>query len=1213
MGKSKEYEMAIKIAGQVEQSFKNSMGMTERELRRIAREAARSNNAVRNSLGTGFRDAGQTINAFSNGAKKALKTVAKAATVTATAVTGLATASISVGKSFEAQMSTVQSICGATGSDMEALNEKAKQMGETTSFSATQAGQAMEYMAMAGWKTENMLDGIDGIMNLAAASGEELGSVSDIVTDAMTAFGMKADEAARFSDVLAMAASNSNTNVALMGETFKYVAPVAGSLGYSVEDAAVAIGLMANSGIKASSAGTSLRRLLTNLAKPTKTVQAAMDRLGISLTDSSGKVKPMSEQLVELRKSFDRLTDAEKASEAANLAGQTGMSGLLAIVNASEKDFNKLTKAINNSKGAAQDMANIRIDNLQGDITLFESAAEGLGIEAYEQMNTGLRTIMQSITGEVGEMTKYLRENRFIEEFTEDIPTLIRKLKELGESISDFAEPFLNVARWMVENPAIVEGTLAGITTTIISLKTAQKVYEVSKSFSSLATVLTNPFAVGILAVGAAIGGAAGIATYVKKCNEEMKKQNLAEHFGEISLSLDELQEVAHSVLDNGSLTKLGKAMDAFDEVESISREIQDTVKELDKMNWKISIGMELTNDEKIAYRDDITSFIKDTQSVIEQKQYAMSINLKLFTDNDAEGKSIRNTFNEFYQKNLDEVEGLGKKLQKTVNRAFNDGVLTIDEAEKIQELQEQIASISEKIAGSEFDAQMEVLNLKYSGGELSVEDFKNLQAELEEQLEEATGNYEEALQMNIAGAKVMLEEGEIDKTEYDKMIAEFKENYLEQVGELELKVQDFSLNTIMEQYSDELETAIPGFKETLNATTSELFNNEYYWDAISGSTNVVAMDDLAKQIANSGVLEQSTKDAISELLGSIEPTSEEIQGIADKYRELGKEIPESIQEGIMEAATLGAITGNENAAWLLIGDVINNNKSYTETVNHARETGVEIPEKIDISMSNYQIDNQNATKKARKETEIALDEEFQNPFEVFSEVITNVKNIMNVEEEQTVTQSTTKSKDASKKIAKKTHKETEIALDEEFQNQFEVLPEIMTNMQKITKEIDTETANIFEIFSSTLLGKFETPIKIAVKTISELSGSGGKVKGYATGGIITRPTLATFAEEGPEAAIPLDGSERAKSLWLQAGEILGMNKKESVATQALNTLDKSENISTANNISYSPQFTIYGNASREDLDAANKDAQQEFEKMLEKYLRNQKRFSFSG
>ena len=196
-------------------------------------------------------------------------------------------------------------------------------MGAKTKFSATESADAFSYMAMAGWKTADMLDGIEGIMYLAGASGEDLAQTSDIVTDALTAFGMEASDTNEFVDVLAKTASNANTNVSLMGETFQYVAPVAGALGYDVKDVSVAIGLMANSGIKASNAGTALRSLLTNLAKPTDSVKAAMKELGISLTDSKGEMKDFSTLMVDMRGSFSKLTEEQKAQYAASLAGKT--------------------------------------------------------------------------------------------------------------------------------------------------------------------------------------------------------------------------------------------------------------------------------------------------------------------------------------------------------------------------------------------------------------------------------------------------------------------------------------------------------------------------------------------------------------------------------------------------------------------------------------------------------------------------------------------------------------------------------------------------------------------------------------------------------------------------------------------------------------------------------------------------------------------------
>lgn len=310
---------------------------------------------------------------------------------------GVGAAMVKTTADFEAGMSQVQAISGATGEDLKALSDKAKEMGAVTKFSASESAEALKYMAMAGWDTQKMLDGLPGVMNLAAASGEDLGTVSDIVTDALTALGMKAEEAGHFADVLAQASSKSNTNVGMMGETFKYVAPLAGSLGYSCEDVATAIGLMANAGIKGSQAGTALRSVLTRMAKPTKESADAMQALGLEITNADGSMKPLNNVMIQLRQSFSGLTEDQKASYAAMLGGQEAMSGLLAIVNASDEDFNKLVEQINNADGAAEQMANTMQDNLSGQLTILKSTIEGISISFGEIMLPVIKAIVSGL------------------------------------------------------------------------------------------------------------------------------------------------------------------------------------------------------------------------------------------------------------------------------------------------------------------------------------------------------------------------------------------------------------------------------------------------------------------------------------------------------------------------------------------------------------------------------------------------------------------------------------------------------------------------------------------------------------------------------------------------------------------------------------------------------------------------------------------------
>lgn len=376
-------------------------------------------------------------------------------------VGSIGTAAVKVGMNFEAEMSKVASISGATGDEFQKLIDKAKEMGSKTKFSATESAQAMEYMAMAGWKTQDMVDGLKGIMDLAAASGEDLALTSDIVTDALTAFGLSASDSTHFADVLAKASSNANTNVAMMGETFKYVAPVAGALGYSVEDCSVAIGLMANSGIKAGQAGTSLRQMLSRLAKPTDEVQGAMDQLGVSLTDSAGNMKSLDTVMGDLRNGFKGLSKAEQAQLATSLAGQEAMSGLLAIVNASDGDFDKLKDSIYNCKDAAANMAAVAQDNLAGQITSLKSKAEGLGIAFYGSIQEPLKELASVGVKALEDLNNAYTSNGFVG-FINEIGNKVPLLQSFTDAIAGLAEKTKSMSTDELMNLGKTAAVLAG-------------------------------------------------------------------------------------------------------------------------------------------------------------------------------------------------------------------------------------------------------------------------------------------------------------------------------------------------------------------------------------------------------------------------------------------------------------------------------------------------------------------------------------------------------------------------------------------------------------------------------------------------------------------------------------------------------------------------------------------------------------------------------
>lgn len=619
-------------------------------------------------------------------------------------IAAIGTAAVKTTADFDTAMSQVAAISGATGDDFDALRDKAREMGAKTKFSASEAAEAMNYMAMAGWKTEDMMSGIDGIMNLAAASGEDLATTSDIVTDALTAFGMAAEDSGRFADILAAASSNANTNVAMLGESFKYVAPVAGALGYSAEDVSLALGLMANSGIKASSAGTALRTLFTNMSKPTDQMAAAMENLGVRLDDGQGNMKSFREIMMDLRKGFGQLKvpqeeavqalqnldqeleegkitqkqydkmvqdwtkhaygaeGALKAEAAAALAGKQGLSGLLAIVNASDEDFEKLAGAIDGSAGSAKKMADKMQDNLGGQLQILKSQLQELAIS-----------------------------------FGDLLMPVIRKVVE---KIQLFIDKLNGMSAGTKRTIAVIAGIAAAVGPALIVFgKLATAISAITKVMSTMkfTAFLTNPIT---LAIGAVAGLVAGLKVLndklyentnslksYKKDVDEITKAN-DDLNASIKASKDELeQKITASEAEANAAEMMMNKLNELMAVEDKSAQQKGEIKAIvDKLN-------ELVPELGLAYEEEADKLNK-TNAEIERnitlrKQQAqadayMSVyedTLKSAAEAELNAARAQDTLNKMYadsapelQELFDYVNQYGEEQAKTSNKITSSG-----------------------------------------------------------------------------------------------------------------------------------------------------------------------------------------------------------------------------------------------------------------------------------------------------------------------------------------------------------------------------------------------------------------------------------------------------------------------------------------------------------------------------------------------------------
>lgn len=568
----KEYKTAM---NQAEQAVKE----TEAQLEKLDQGMEETEDSTER--------AGNSAQKAANGGFTVLKgVIANLATQVVTkcidSLKNLAKQVVTTGVEFDSAMSKVAAISGASSSELAKLTEKAQEMGRTTKFTASESAEAFNYMAMAGWKTEEMLDGLEGILNLAAASGADLAQTSDIVTDALTGLGYEAKDAGRLADVMAAAAANANTNVELMGSTFQYVTPVAGALGFSMEDVAVAIGTMANAGIKGERAGTALRSMMTRLASPPKMAEKSIAQLGITVTDSTGKMMPLIDILKQLRSKFNGLSEAEQAHHAKAIAGQEAMAGLLAIVNSAPGDFEQLIQSVNNSAGAADRMAKTMLNNVGGKFTLLKSQLEGIRLEIWSKLEPTIKKCIDSISKTLSGIN----------------------WTQAGRKIASAFEGVVKVFEWLINHwqtvvtgisaiiAAFVAAKIATFTTAIIGAVSAISTAvagatSLSAAFAALNTVMgMNPIG---LVVGALAALAVGIAAVVSKTNEASEEtqefnDKIAANTDAVNANKESWEQLQATRQEN-----LSKGMSEMSYYEDLINELDKIVDE----NGKVKSGYE--------------------------------------------------------------------------------------------------------------------------------------------------------------------------------------------------------------------------------------------------------------------------------------------------------------------------------------------------------------------------------------------------------------------------------------------------------------------------------------------------------------------------------------------------------------------------------------------------------------------------------------------
>lgn len=981
-----KYKLALQIVGMVDASLGKSVQLTKKQMRDLAKAAADASNKTV-SVSEAFQKASPGIDAMWGGLTKAAGTAMQAMEAAAglTSVAGLA--AIKTGSEFESAMSSWSATASATEAQYEQARQAAMEMGRTTSKTATESANALEYMALAGWSVEDSIQALPDVLRLSEATGLELARTSDLVTDSMSATGETVDDLTKFLNVAAQANNKSNQTAEMLMEAWIGVGGTMKNLNVPIEESATALGILANRGIKGSEAGTALNAVMVNLTTGSGKAGKMMAKLGISAFNNDGSFKGLKQTLLEVNEAVSGMSDEEKNLALSAIGGKQhidALNDLLSGLNTTAADgkieWDSLADALEHSDGALEKMAAKKMDNLQGDMKIATSAMEDDLIRLYDTFKDPLREAVQTGTQYIYQFGDYLENT-----VSKAIPTVRRELLDGKDALLEFTDPLIATGKWLIENGDKTAGVIVGIATAITTLKVAKEVNTGLMGIQGfVAAMASNPVTMAIGGLTLLAGAVAGISTAERIAAKKAEKANLAEHFGNMTLSLTELKDVATDILGRSVIQDLSNSMEELGKVSDISKKLKDTQKVIEKMTWKVNSGVVLNDTENANLKSAIETQVKESLNLVEQARYTAHVSVKaMFGDESETGSNLLTELDGLYDSINAEVSALGEKLGKAYSDAMKDGILDTDEAKLIQELQEQLANITNQVAQAQSEARLQRIQLSYSGKELDADTFMNLQKEISDQIAEQSQNYNSAYEYELGALNIKLNRGEISQESYDSLKKSLDEQLTANLDALNQKGFDYSMDTIMESYKSEVDEFAEKVPDILNEALQKMQGGTFGLDAFSGT-----------DLVNSFGVDESTKDAISTLLKEMQPQIDEMRSKAKELEEAGKEIPASLQKGLQDVTMLEALSGDFDAMYEVLGESAADNSEYKSALDTLTAQGAEIPATLGKSIEDNTAKTKRSIEIFRAEVASNLQTEFSKPLDVDARVNINFKPI---------------------------------------------------------------------------------------------------------------------------------------------------------------------------------------------------------------------------
>ncbi|WOO34951.1 phage tail tape measure protein [Anaerocolumna sp. AGMB13020] len=1130
MSKRTEHELQIRIGGKVDNSLTQSVNEIKGEL---------------GSMGSTIKTvAAAAVTAFASvKVKEAFDDVTDASKEMQTSMAGVAKV-----------VDGLKDDNGKVTKSYNVMKDAILDMSKDLPMTAENIAAIMEAAGQSNIAKDELLEFTETATKMGIAFDSTAEQSGEWMAAWRTALKMNQKEVTDLADQVNYLGNTTSESAVKISEVITRVGSLAGTANVSAASVAAMAASMTK--VEADVSATGIKNFTLALAagdSATKRQHASFDKLGLKAKTVAKNMQMDSQgTIVDVLERINKLSKEEQTSTMKNLFGSESISAIapmIANLDNLKEQFSKVGDAALYAGSMEKEYIAASSTYTNVDV-LTENKIQAMKVQVGDTL-VSLSALAAETKGNLAEsFGDFVQDHapeiestvRNIEKaFSEFLPTAVTNVKEFGKNAMDLIEP---VYELIEDNPDLIPNFIVSTGAAMVTYKVGKNIGEIAKNVKAVGSpiklltgLITNPWA---LAIGATAGAIAMIATSVHNARKELREADLASRFGDISLSLKDLDGMAAEMLRSNNFEKISESLDIKEGTEKLQFTIEDTLAEINKLNWKVGIGLDLSEEERASYQNDITSFITDTQQLLDDNQYALSLSLDVLTDDDESGNAIKASAKKFYMENQAALESLGTQLQEAVNNAFSDGLLTIDEVETISNLQKQMSAITSQMAQSKFEATLEVMGTKTLGTDLTSDSFKNYLAEMQEQAQSTITEYDESLTMSIANSKVRLKAGEINKDQYDKEVAEYKKNYLEDIGELNLTVSNFATDTLFQAYGKEMESGLPQLSEILKTVLEE---NK---DELAGliDSNSLGQYGLSDYMSNMLISQfkkiNISKEAKENLLNNYKdllPTKEELEKTMSSYVEENRDIPSEILEEYNNILMLGALGGDENSIYSLLGSKMGEDEEYREIIKKAGELGLVLPESLINSLD------------------------------------TEIPNI------------TAKVAEAKKALIEEAEKEVNI--------------NIPLNINTKSNVADISTIPTSDLYNQLF----------------------GKIHHNAKGNIVNEPILTTFAEEGPEAAIPLDGSPRSIDLWYMAGQILGMFNRDTAYGNGFNIPQAYSNISNSsstNNISSEPTLKIENtyyieNASdiqkvQQVIEKSQLQMQAQFDRMMAQYKKSEGR-----